>query len=109
MAIVVPPAPIENPNFTSYTWVDWYQKVRNAINDASSVSWSNIQGRPTTVVGFGIVDGVYVAANAVVIPTGTNDGTGANSASLNNAPFASDPSKWIEFNDNGVTRYIPAW
>lgn len=41
MADIIPPIPIEAP-FTSYNWVDWYQKVRRAINEAQNISWSQI-------------------------------------------------------------------
>lgn len=37
------------------------------------------------------------------------DGAGAALGTLNNAPAAGDPTKWVEIDDNGVTRYIPAW
>jgi len=38
-----------------------------------------------------------------------NDGAGANVGTLNNAPTAGDPTKWIPIDDNGTTRYIPTW
>lgn len=41
MADIIPPFPIGAP-FDSYNAVDWYQKVRIAINNASSISWSQI-------------------------------------------------------------------
>ncbi len=109
MAVVIPPAPIDNPNFTSYTWVDWYQKVRNAINEATIVNWASITGKPTTVVGFGITDGLYISSGSVFFPVATTNGSGASVGNLNNAPVAGSPTKWIKINDQGVTRYIPAW
>jgi hypothetical protein len=39
MADIIPPIPIDAP-FTSYNWVDWYQKVRRAINEAQNLKWS---------------------------------------------------------------------
>lgn len=36
-------------------------------------------------------------------------GAGALIGTLTNAPSALSPSKWIPFNDNGTTRYVPAW
>ena len=56
MADILPPAPIDAP-FASYNWTDWYKKVRDAINNSSSVAWSIITGKPTTLVGYGITDG----------------------------------------------------
>ena len=39
MADILPPAPIDAP-FASYNWTDWYKKVRDSINDAANLSWS---------------------------------------------------------------------
>jgi len=38
-----------------------------------------------------------------------NDGAGGSLGTLTNAPAAGNPTKWIPVNDNGTTRYIPAW
>jgi len=37
------------------------------------------------------------------------DGAAAAGGTLLNAPAAGNPTKWIPINDNGTTRYIPAW
>lgn len=41
--------------------------------------------------------------------TSYNNGAGANTATLTNAPATGNPTKWIPINDNGTVRYIPAW
>jgi hypothetical protein len=38
-----------------------------------------------------------------------DNGAGAALGTLANAPAAGDPTKWIPIDDNGTTRYIPAW
>lgn len=38
-----------------------------------------------------------------------NNGAGAATGTLTNAPAAGNPTKWIGINDNGTLRYIPAW
>lgn len=38
-----------------------------------------------------------------------SDGAGAVIGTLTNAPYAGDPTKWVAIDDNGTTRYIPAW
>ncbi len=38
-----------------------------------------------------------------------NDGAGAGAGTITNAPAAGNPTKWIPINDNGTTRYVPAW
>ena len=37
------------------------------------------------------------------------NGAAAAAGTLLNAPTAGDPTKWIPINDNGTTRYLPAW
>lgn len=37
------------------------------------------------------------------------DGTGVATGTLTNAPASGNPTKWIEINDNGTVRKIPAW
>jgi hypothetical protein len=39
----------------------------------------------------------------------TNTTTGAQTGTLTNAPFAGNPTKWVQINDNGTTRSIPSW
>jgi hypothetical protein len=36
-------------------------------------------------------------------------GAGSSSGTLTNAPVAGNPTKWIGIDDNGTTRYVPAW
>ena len=38
-----------------------------------------------------------------------DNGAGASAGTLTNSPSAGNPTKWIPINDNGTTRYIPAW
>ena len=38
---LLPPVPVNSP-FGSYSWLDWYQKVRTEINNAGTIEWSNI-------------------------------------------------------------------
>lgn len=37
------------------------------------------------------------------------NGAAAATGTLTNAPAAGNPTKWIPINDNGTTRYVPAW
>lgn len=55
--------------------------------------------------------GNVVFPGGVLLKTGAalTDGAAAAAGTLLNAPTAGDPTKWIPINDNGTTRYIPAW
>jgi hypothetical protein len=41
--------------------------------------------------------------------TTLSDGAAAQVGTLTNAPTAGNPTKWIPIDDNGTTRFIPAW
>lgn len=49
--------------------------------------------------------------SAIMITTLTTftNGAAGNLGTLTNSPAVGDPTKWIPVNDNGTTRYIPAW
>lgn len=54
----------------------------------------------------------YVDTTGILIGTSgfaLTNGAAAQLGTLTNAPTAGDPTKWIPINDNGTTRYIPAW
>ena len=72
MADILPPAPVDAP-FTSYSWSDWYKKVRDAINAGTSVAWSAITGTPTTVAGYGITNAATLVSSRVQQGTDTTD------------------------------------
>jgi len=61
MSNILPPAPVDAP-FGAYNWVDWYKKVRDAINASTSVAWSIVTGTPTTLTGYGITDAQPISA-----------------------------------------------
>lgn len=49
------------------------------------------------------------AATLLATTTALTNGAAAATGTLTNAPAAGNPTKWVPINDNGVTRYIPAW
>lgn len=57
------------------------------------------------------VNGSLSINSAVMLRTYTafSNGAGVAAGTLANAPVAGNPTKWIPINDNGTTRYIPAW
>lgn len=57
------------------------------------------------------INGSLSINSAVMLRTYTafTNGAGAAAGTLANAPVAGNPTKWIPINDNGTTRYIPAW
>lgn len=49
------------------------------------------------------------SATLLTTTTALTNGAAAQVATLTNGPTAGNPTKWIPINDNGTTRYIPAW
>jgi hypothetical protein len=157
--VKLPPQPIGVTPGSSY-WNDWYEKLRTFVEQiTTSVDWSIITGKPTTLAGYGITNGQTTLVNsaglaaalsdetgtglavfnnsptlvtpAIGAATGTSvaltggittgnttlhtttvaltNGAGAGLGTITNAPAAGNPTKWVPINDNGTTRYIPAW
>ena len=57
------------------------------------------------------VGGALTVNSATMIATKTafTNGAAAAVGTLTNAPAAGNPTKWVPVDDNGTTRYIPAW
>lgn len=108
MADILPPSPIDAP-FGAYGWVDWYKKVRDAINNAAEIPWTKVTGTPNTIDGYGILDAVKVEGNKLVITEPVSDNSSVFIATLTNSPVAGPPTKWVAFDDNGTIRYQPLW
>jgi hypothetical protein len=54
---LIPPMPNGTIPGSAY-WNDWIEKLRSLVNGfANGISFSNITGKPTTLVGYGITDG----------------------------------------------------
>lgn len=73
----------------------------------------SVAGNPTIGVSGGklAVSAAMVLSQAQLLETSValTNNAAANVGTLNNAPAAGDPTKWIPINDNGTVRNIPAW
>lgn len=49
------------------------------------------------------------AGELIATSSALTTGAGASVGTLNNAPAAGNPTKWIKINDNGTVRSVPAW
>jgi hypothetical protein len=49
------------------------------------------------------------STNLIASSAALSNGAAAAAGTLTNAPAAGDPTKWVAIDDNGTTRYIPAW
>lgn len=58
-----------------------------------------------------ILSSSLTIADTKIMKTTTtfSNGAGVGAGTITNAPAAGNPTKWIPIDDNGTTRYIPAW
>jgi len=65
---------------------------------------------PTGPYKLEVAGALSVASNTLIrTSVAFTNGAAAAAGTLLNAPTAGNPTKWIPVNDNGTTRYIPAW
>lgn len=89
----------------------------NAGTGTARVLTLDYGGTSTAAISVPITSGQITFGGGLTIPGGTlittntalTNGAAAEAGTLTNAPAAGNPSKWIPINDNGTTRYIPAW
>lgn len=93
------------------------------IYDATAGKWEAADLAEGANISITAADGsIEVAVSAAVVADLTDntnsliassvtlaDGAGSDTGTLTNAPAAGDPTKWVAIDDNGTTRYIPAW
>jgi hypothetical protein len=92
-----------------------FRMIYGALTDTASAADSaflcfdvGVQTRVFAVRKNGLIEtgqGTLIRNNSA----GFTNGAAAASGTLTNAPAAGNPTKWIPIDDNGTTRYIPAW
>jgi hypothetical protein len=75
-------------------------------NDLLVYSSANSRWESTDTV---VADLTNTTGNLIDSNVTLNNGAGASAGTLTNAPTAGNPTKWVPIDDNGTTRYIPAW
>ena len=77
----------------------------NGTSGSETLSVVNA-GSGNSTFNTGITEG---SATLITTTTSFTNGAASGAGTLTNAPAAGNPTKWIPVNDNGTTRYIPAW
>ena len=93
-------------------WQDSSGNTELALRDAAgSVGVSLKSSGNSSLPGNLDISGALTVSSSTLIRSRTtlSNGAGAAAGTLTNAPVAGNPTKWIPINDNGTTRYIPAW
>lgn len=92
MANLLPPMPVGMAPDSSF-WNDWYEKLRTLVNDLStSISWSVITGKPTTLAGYGITDAQTKLNNSAGLAAAVSDETGTGVVVFNTSPTLVTPN-----------------
>lgn len=87
----LPPQPVGVAPGSSY-WNDWYEKLRTFVEQiTTSVDWSIITGKPTTLAGYGITDGQTTLVNSAGLAAALSDETGTGLAVFNTNPTLVNP------------------
>lgn len=82
-----------------------FDSARGAILSFSSSSGAMTVPYATVMVGALTLPGGTLLATSAAL----TNGAAAQIATMTNGPTAGNPTKWVPINDNGTTRYIPAW
>ena len=79
------------------------------INDASATNTVRMTAGASNLLTLN--GGLKTTGATFALQTATTltDNAAAQVATMTNGPTAGNPTKWIAINDNGTTRYIPAW
>lgn len=93
------------------TYIDFY-----TVPGSSTTAARGLRVNPSGGISVGTTSDpglgmIYTNAATFMIRTKTSysTGAGAGAGTITNAPSAGNPTKWIPIDDNGTTRYIPAW
>lgn len=87
------------------------QPVQDEIVFRAELGTIAAQNRENISITGGSITAALTDNTTSLIASSTTlaNGAGALAGTLNNSPAAGNPTKWVSINDNGTTRYIPAW
>lgn len=75
----------------------------------SAAGSTNIASFETTGIQFGAYLLTLGTSTLLATSVSLTNGAGSGAGTISNAPATGNPTKWIPINDNGTTRYLPAW
>lgn len=90
---------------------DGRKHIQNLDTGETLILGGGLEGMRIDTSQNAVFKGTITHADTNLMRTSVALGNGAAAAAgiLLNAPVAGNPTKWIPINDNGTTRYIPAW
>lgn len=90
---------------------DTRKHIQNLDTGETLIYGGGAEGMRINTSQNAVFAGTITHADSTLMRTSValTNGAGAATGTLTNAPAAGNPTKWITINDNGTTRYIPAW
>jgi hypothetical protein len=89
------------------------KQINVALLQDPAITGGTIDGATigATTPSTGVFTTVTLSTAAKLLTTSAalTDGAGSDTGTLTNAPSAGNPSKWVEIDDNGTSRYVPLW
>lgn len=91
--------------------IDFYTTPLNSTTIAQALRINGSGGLGVATTSDPGVGLIYINSASFLMrnKTSWSNGAAAQTGTLTNAPAAGNPTKWIPIDDNGTTRYIPAW
>lgn len=88
--------------------------INNGATDAAIITTTGTIGigtaAPRNSAVLDVNGGLNISSTTLITTsTALTNGAAGNVGTLTNAPAVGNPTKWVPINDNGTTRYIPAW
>jgi len=100
---------VGDADLTSYAGYPLQILISNPAGSATyqDIAWFAIQPWANKLMATATLPGG--TAPIVTTAASITSGAGSSTGTLTNAPAVGNPTSWIPINDNGTTRYIPAW
>ena len=89
----------DSANFSGTNWTDLTDAGLTTLHAHAGATTQDFSAKILTISD----------TKLMATTTTFTDGAAAAAGTLLNAPAAGNPTKWIPIDDNGTTRYIPAW
>ena len=108
MANKLPPLPVGVAPGSGY-WNDWYEKLRTLINSfAAGFPFSSITGLPTTLLGYGITDGISTSRTISTTAPLTGGGDMSANRTLSITQFAGSVPGSVPTSLGGTSNFLRA-
>jgi hypothetical protein len=91
----------------SNMWLNQYVRVADGVSQTFGTTTGYMLGN---IIASPVLQTPTTKATQLINTSeALTNGAGSATATMTNGPTAGNPTKWIPINDNGTTRYIPAW